>query len=104
MASSESVVSGTAEHYGTVEVAINSVATMNKSGAVSCVTILSTPRCILRSDDIGNDFMICSSCSPSPPREEKGLGDEEVRVWRWIGKTLKILRSTSKGLQPQQDT
>ncbi len=26
----------------------------------------------------GDGFLICGSCSPSPPREEKGLGDEEV--------------------------
>ena len=48
--------------------------------------------------------MICGFCSPSPPREEKGLGDEEVLVCRWNGNTLKILQNTSKGLQPQQDT
>jgi hypothetical protein len=36
------------------------------------------------------------SSSPSPPREEKGAGDEEAGAWRWNGWNHKISRSTSE--------
>jgi hypothetical protein len=36
--------------------------------------------------------------------EEKGLGDEEVPVWQWNGKTRMILQSTLKGLRRLLDS